>query len=239
MFAHKLNEKVSPRTYLGWFLLSFLAGNVNAGGFLSAQKFVSHVTGFATLSGISLAKGSLLEAIGLLTIPAYFLVGVMICAYLTERQSSQVRHGQRFAPVMGMVSIIMAFVAIAGQLGLFGPFGVSDSLGHDYILLALLCGSCGLQNAAITAASGHTIRTTHLTGLTTDLGLGLVRAEIHYSSAEQRQADRFANFLRIFTIAAFTLGSALGALLYVRFGYLGFLLPAALALYATWVSRAG
>lgn len=65
MFQHKLNEQVDLKTYFDWFVLSFLAGNFNAGGYISCNRFVSHVTGFATLSGISLEQGSFFEALGM------------------------------------------------------------------------------------------------------------------------------------------------------------------------------
>jgi uncharacterized membrane protein YoaK (UPF0700 family) len=232
MFNHKLEETASLKTYVDWFILSFLGGNLNTGGFLSCGRFVSHVTGFATLAGTSLSKGSLLETIGILTIPGYFLVGVMISGYLTEKKKAVDVHGQKYAPVMGIVAACLAVVTLAGTLNLFGSFGEASNLGHQYFLLALLCGACGLQNAAITSASGSTVRTTHLTGLTTDLGLGLVRAEIHYSSPSTRSVDRRANLLRLGSIVSFTLGSFVGAFFYLRFQYLGFALPTIIATYA-------
>jgi uncharacterized membrane protein YoaK (UPF0700 family) len=234
MFNHKLNETATFKTHADWFLLAFLAGNINTGGFLSAGRFVSHVTGFATLTGISFEKGNWLEAVGLLTIPCYFLVGVMVSGYLTEKQKSGEIHGQKYAPVLTTVALLLLLAAIGGTANFFGGFGIASNFSHDYILLALLCGACGLQNAAITSASGSTVRTTHLTGLTTDLGLGLIRAEVHYSTPSVRAIDRKANLLRFGTILAFFLGSLIGAYFYARFQYLGFLLPMCLALYAAF-----
>lgn len=234
MFNHKLNEKASFKTYADWFLLAFLAGNVNTGGFLSAGRFVSHVTGFATLTGISFERGHLLEAFGLMSIPGYFLAGVMVSGFLTEKQKSTDVHGQKYAPVMGIVALLLAVVTLAGILNFIGDFGAPENFGHDYFLLALLCGACGLQNAAITSASGSTVRTSHLTGLFTDLGLGLIRAEVHHVNPERRATDRKANLLRLGTILSFFLGSLSGAFAYSNFHYLGFLLPTLLALYAAF-----
>ena len=234
MFNHKLNETATFKTYADWFLLAFLGGNINAGGFLAAGRFVSHVTGFATLTGVSFEKGNFLEAVGLMSIPGYFLAGVMVSGYCTEKRRAVDIHGQKYAPVMWVVAILLALVTVGGAANFFGGFGVAANLGPDYFLLALLCWACGLQNAAITSASGSTVRTTHLTGLTTDLGLGIIRAEVHYASQEGRAADRKANLLRISTIISFFLGSLLGAFSYTRFHYLGFLLPMNLAIYAAF-----
>jgi uncharacterized membrane protein YoaK (UPF0700 family) len=239
MFSHKLNENASFKTYADWFVLSFLAGNINAGGFLACGRFVSHVTGFATLAGISLKDGSLLETIGILSIPGYFLVGVMTSGYLTEKHRAIESHGQRYAPVLWLVAACMAAATAGGVANFFGQFGEPANLAHDYFLLALLCGACGLQNAAITSASGSTVRTTHLTGLTTDLGLGIIRAEVHHSRPEQRELERKANLLRLGTIGSFMIGSFGGALFYSHFHYLGFLLPMAIAIYASFVASRG
>ena len=56
--------------------------------------------------------------------------------------------------------------ACLGYFHFFGEFGEEVRLKRDYFFLALLCAASGLQNAAITTASGATVRTTHLTGLT-------------------------------------------------------------------------
>jgi uncharacterized membrane protein YoaK (UPF0700 family) len=189
------------------------------------------VTGFATLAGISLGRGQVLETLGILSIPFYFLTGVMVSGYLTEKTRAPKLKEGRYGNVMALVALCLAAVAGLGYLHMFGEFDAPANLKHDYFLLALLCAACGLQNAAITSASGSTVRTTHLTGLTTDLGLGIIRAEIHHISPELRTAERKANWLRIGTIAAFTLGSIVGALFYLRFQYLGFLFPMMIAIY--------
>ncbi|MBC7420404.1 MAG: DUF1275 domain-containing protein [Bdellovibrio sp.] len=238
MFEHKLNEQVNLKTYFDWFILSFLAGNINAGGYLACSRFVSHVTGFATLSGISLEQGSWVDAFGTLAIPLFFLVGVIVSGYLTEKKYANKVHGQKYAPVMGLVAILVGFVAIGGSyFELFGKFGDVANIKHDFFLLACLCGACGLQNAAISSASGATVRTTHLTGLTTDLGLGIVRAEIHNLSDSQKSIERRANLLRVATIFSFTLGSLIAAFIYSRFKYQGFFVPMFIAIYLAYVAR--
>lgn len=234
MFQHKITEQAEMRTYLDWFLMAFLAGYINAGGFLSCARFVSHITGFATLSGISFAHMDFLEAIGALVIPLFFLGGVMVSGFLTERNITTEKRGLKYAPVMRYVGLILICVSFAGYFNFFGPFGTPAEIEHDFILLALLCAACGLQNAAITSASGATVRTTHLTGLMTDLGLGIIRAEVHKLSPENRVHERRANIVRVATIVSFTLGSVVGAILFVKLKYLGFLPASLLAFYFWW-----
>ena len=205
---------------------------MNAGGFLACNRFVSHVTGFATLFGIDLARGKLDQAIGILSVPVYFLLGAVVSALLVDRQYQSGRR-PHYAIVMAMVCTCLLIAAIGGHLGIFNQFGGDLKLRSDYLLLALLCMASGLQNATITSATGSRIRTTHLTGLTTDLGLGLVRSMNTKLPMGQRQNEARINQLRIWTWFSFAMGSAISAVLYLRVGYLGFLLPASLALYAT------
>ena len=237
MFKHHIHT-VSKRSSIDWFLLAFLAGNVNTGGYLACQRFVTHVTGFSTLSGIEFAKGRWDGAIGILSVPLFFLLGVMISAYHIDR-----RHHRglrpRYAMVMGLVAICLLAATFAGYFGFFGTFGEVSHLKNDYFLLALLCTASGLQNAAISTASGATIRTTHLTGVTTDLGIGIVRSYFTYEgeTAEHHRQEIRANYLRVGTIFSFMVGSAVGATLFVRYQYLGFLLPMSVACYAMVVAH--
>lgn len=235
MFKHKISEQVSFKTYVDWFLLSFLAGSVNAGGYLACHRFVSHVTGFATLAGVDAGSGRIEDAISILTVPVYFLFGVMVSAYFVDRRVHEGKR-PRYALVMGCVFFCLLAAGIGGWLGWFGGFGAEINLEVDYYLLALLCGASGLQNAALTSASGATIRTTHLTGITTDLGIGLIRAAALPGGDPRKRQELKANLLRVGTIGSFMTGSGIGALGFLRVGYWGFLLPAAIALYATVIA---
>lgn len=235
MLTHRFSTNVTFDTVFEWFLLTFLAGSVNAGGLLACGRFVSHVTGFATLAGVDSAHGWFGHSIATLTIPAFFLGGVIVSAYLTEMAGPKNR-GTRFALVMFLVATCLALAGLGGIFDLFGKFGTPAVLNNDYVLLALLCAACGLQNAAITSVSGATVRTTHLTGLTTDLGIGIVRAEVCDVSENEKRIERKANLLRLGTLVAFFLGSTAGAVLYLRAGYFGFFFPMAIAIYAAYAA---
>jgi uncharacterized membrane protein YoaK (UPF0700 family) len=238
MFAHSLSKGATRTAVFHWFLLAFLSGSVNVGGYLACNRFVTHMTGFATLFGMHAGEGRWDAAVGIISIPAFFLLGVMISAYLIDRPFR--RGGNpHYTLVMLLVTVCLASAALLGYFGYFGSFGEEVRLKRDYFFLALLCAASGLQNAAITTASGATVRTTHLTGLTTDLGIGIVRGWSVPSTPEGRvhaelewQWTRF----RLGTWGSFAMGGAVGAVIYMSYQYLGFLMPAALAFYAMCVS---
>ncbi len=97
--------------------------------------------------------------------------------------------------------------------------------------MVLLCLASGLQNALIVHASGVVVRTTHLTGVTTDLAMGLVRLLFAEEDQRHERHGRLANMARFGIIGGFVLGSAISAFLFLRADYWGFLLPACTSLF--------
>jgi uncharacterized membrane protein YoaK (UPF0700 family) len=237
MFTHHSGRlaEVTPRVLFHWFLLSFMAGNINAGGFLACGRFITHVTGSATLVGTELAYGKIGAGIGMLAVPIFFLFGVMISAYCID-QRLNTGERPRYPLVMGLVAGCLILVSLGGYLQLFGEFGEMVHLRKEILFMAVLSVASGLMNAAITTSSGAFVRITHLTGITTDLGIGIMRVFAMDPSHPGYRTEKMANFYRAGNFASFTVGAFFGATLFLRVTYLGFLLPAALALYAMWLA---
>ncbi|MBS1962326.1 MAG: DUF1275 domain-containing protein [Bdellovibrionales bacterium] len=233
MFTHHRGRlgDITPRVLFHWFLLSFMAGSINAGGFLACGRFVTHVTGTSTMVGIDFANGNYASGFGMLAIPLFFLFGVMVSAYLVDRRLTEGRSPQ-YPLVMGLVAGCLLFVSLRGHGNFFGNFGEMAHLRKELLFMALLSIASGLTNAAITTSTGAFVRITHLTGITTDLGIGLVRVLNMAPSDADYRTERIANICRAGNFLFFTAGAIVGALLFVRVDYLGFLLPTALALYA-------
>jgi len=233
MFNHRFDQNANKVVVFHWFLLSFSGGCINAGGFLATGRFVSHVTGFATLFGVDLTNNQVEAAFGILSVPFFFLLGAFVAGLLIDRPIYQGKK-PHVDWVMGLSAICLFLAAGGAELLQFGLFGVTIGLKQSYALLVLLCLASGLQNAAITSSSGRSVRTTHLTGLTTDLGLGLARVFTFSLKEKSLQAERRANYLRIGSIFAFIMGSAIGAWIFIKLGYRGFILPALISTYAAW-----
>lgn len=237
MFEYRIEDKPSRTVIAHWFLMSFNAGCINAGGFLATGRFVSHVTGFATLFGVDLAERKYEAALGILSVPLFFLLGSFIAGMLIDRPIFQ-KKKPHFDYVMALSALCLLLTGTIGEFTQAGVFiGGATKLKQAYTLLVLLCLACGLQNGALTTSTGRNVRTTHLTGLLTDLGLGLARL-LSFRARDKRLVQEVeAEWLRAGSIAAFVLGSAAGALFFSRLGYHGFLLPAAIAAYAAWHGR--
>ena len=205
--------------------MAFQAGLLNMGGFLACHRFVSHVTGFGTYFGHEISKAKYAPALGMLAVPLFFLFGAMLSGHLVDIRLKTHRK-PRYYLAFGIIFFLILTVCLGGFFGQFGEFGESLDRPRDFLLLAILCLVCGIQNGTITSVSRSVIRTTHLTGITTDLGLGIVRF-LHRENLQGPIDDEVkANLMRVGIILFFGLGSVVGALAFTRFGYGGFLLPA-------------
>lgn len=213
-----------PSNRFTWALLAFQGGYVNAGGLLCLHIFVSHVTGFSTLFSKELISQSYMKSIYFLAVPFFFLLGAFFSSIFTEVRKSR-NQSPIYIQILLTISFIFFLVAGLGQGGYFGHFGEPFENLNDFFLLSLLALSCGAQNAIITHYSGTIIRTTHLTGITTDLGIGLAKYFFSKDEVEGRM-----NKLRIDLIVSFIIGSLMGVVFFPKLKFLGFVVPAFLSL---------
>lgn len=238
MFSLTSNTPASslkPMNFVLWFVLAFQAGTINVGGFLSAQRFVTHVTGFATHFAVDLASSKYIDAASMLMVPFFFLLGCMTSALLIDRRKFLRQTPHYTASFIG-TSLAFFTITLFGWLGLLGPFGTPSSSLVSFFLLSLLAFLSGLQNSMITLSSGLLVRTTHLTGITTDLGVGLIRMFYPYKTSDPRIVELKMNLLRIGTIMAFIFGSILGGIIFYRWQFFGFLLPTIISGVLAYVS---
>ncbi len=212
---------LSRKNFLLVSTLALQAGAINIGGYLAAHRFVSHTTGFATLFGSDLASGRWVSGFGLLSVPLFFLLGSAFSALLVDIRLSQ---GLRphYPLLFFLVSLMMYGVSLFGSFGFLGGFGSPANIYSDYALLASLCLSAGMQNAAITSASGSSVRTTHLTGATTDIGISLTRMFFGFGKSLEEKASLY---FRLNVLFSFILGSAIFAFVFSKLEYWGFLGP--------------
>jgi uncharacterized membrane protein YoaK (UPF0700 family) len=124
-------------------------------------------------------------------------------------QDNTLRLGRRYGVVLTIESVLL-FVAIF----LFKQQQIAGAL--------LAAMACGLQNAMATTFSGSVVRTTHLSGMFTDLGIGLG----HFVRGMALPTRRLA--LSALIISSFFTGSVIGAWLFRHLGYDALAVPATL-----------
>ena len=212
-----------PNTLI-WCVMAFHAGLLNVGGLLSCQTVVSHVTGFIALAAIEVNASNLAHAFDFLTIIISFMFGSIISGTLVD---SQLRKNKmpRYYLVFGLIFLLTLFILLAGQSNLFGPF--NSNVGHigTYVLALMISLICGIQNGMVTLVSKSVVRTTHITGLVTDLGIGLSRVVL-LKDLKSAEDEHQAIKMRITIILAFFLGSLVAVPVFKQEQYLGFMVPA-------------
>ncbi len=217
-WMHRLtgrDRSTAANLQLGW-VLTFVAGAVNAGGFLAVGRYTSHMTGIVSAVADDLALGFSGLALAGAVAVASFVLGAMCTAWLSNAARRSGLHSEYAAPLMLEAVLLL----------LFGLMGASLHLATDVVLPAtvlLLCFIMGLQNAVITKVSKAQIRTTHVTGLLTDLGIELGRLlywnRAPLGAALQVRADHERLRIHASLLACFFGGAVLGALAFKHLGY--------------------
>ena len=198
-------------------LLAFNAGAVNAGGLLVVHMYTSHMSGFASQVADGLVLGHVPLVLGALGALLAFIAGAATTAVIVHWAQ---RHHLRSAfaiPLMLEAALLLVF-GLLGAITLTWPTPFAVPL--TVLLLSYIM---GLQNALSSAMSHGKMRTTHMTGHVTDLGLELGRLfyrNHRLTPPEQRvRANRVA--LRFYggLLGMFVVGGIVGA---AGFKYIGF-----------------
>ncbi|MZR63145.1 YoaK family protein [Alcanivorax sp. DP30] len=201
--------RLPPWVEVGAFLLAFLAGSVNAVGLLGfSHQSVSHLTGSSSLLGLALADLDLRNALHLLLTLLSFLAGAALSGLLIT--STALKLGRHYGFSLLIEATLLTFAMVSLQQG--SDFG---------IYLASM--ACGLQNAMVTTYSGSIIRTTHLSGIFTDLGIMLG----NWLRGIPLDSRRLLLFLLL--ISGFICGGIVGTVLFRWLHFVALTLPATLA----------
>lgn len=228
---HHPEEIFSRRHVPSWLMLSFSSGCTNAIAFMACQRFVTHITGTVTQAGVQVAHLDIVLDFALVVV--CFIVGAMTAAAMINGRAHRGRRPLYTLPMV-VVGMTTAAVALAGHAGLLGEFGGAVDEAGDFVLLSMLSFASGLQNAAVATGTGLLVRTTHLTGPATDLGMHIVDL-VYTKGAERLSAKRHA-LLRAGKILAFATGAVAGVMLARSVSFLGFLVPAGIVFAATALS---
>ncbi len=210
-----------PRwVWIGAWTLAFAAGFVNVVGLLGFQhQAITHLTGTASLLGAALADGDAAAILHLAASIGAFVAGCMLSGFII--QDSTLRLGRRYGVALLLESALLcAAVPLLERGQAWGMYAAA--------------GACGLQNAMVSAYSGAAIRTTHLSGMFTDLGIFLGHA-LRGLPVDPRRLR-----LCLLVISGFLSGGMGGAIAFRRLGYPALLLPAAIAMAAAlayWLFR--
>jgi uncharacterized membrane protein YoaK (UPF0700 family) len=203
-------SKLPKWVELGSFILALVAGLVNSIGLLGFKhESVSHLSGTATLLGTGAINSNISDTFHLALVLLSFLVGSAISGYFLNGGSLKL--GRKYS---GLLTLEAVFIFISIY------FLSKGSVNGHYLASA----ACGLQNALATTYSGAVIRTTHVTGIFTDLGI-MLGSKLRGGSFDKRKALLF-----LLIIVGFIVGGVLGAYSFSILKFNALLIPASICL---------
>lgn len=203
MFRHKGTTRTLKHNLKIASILSFVAGMVNVAGFLSIQRLTTNITGHFAFLIDEVFKLNFINGFTFFLYIFFFFTGSFFSNLLVEILHKKNSDKEYIIPVV-LESLILLSVALFGQLLIEH---------HPNVLAILLLFAMGMQNSLVTTLSNSAVRTTHLTGLFTDLGIELSQL-FFYTHKEQRQKLFSSIKLRLTIICFFFIGGLTGGILY-------------------------
>lgn len=197
------------------FIMAFSAGIINVVGLIGfGRETVSHLTGNTSLLAQEIAKGSVSGALHYLLVILSFFAGAVVSGMIIR--DSELLLGRRYSVVLVLIAILLVsavpLLDAQAQVGMYAA-----------------AAACGLQNAMVTTYSGATIRTAHLTGMFTDLGI-FIGHRLRGLAVDARRIR-----ISLSVISGFLCGGIAGALLYSSMRNRAMYVPAGISLAAAAV----
>jgi uncharacterized membrane protein YoaK (UPF0700 family) len=209
--------------------LCVVAGATNAGGFLAVGQYTSHMSGILSSVADNVVLGQLQLAAAGVALLAAFISGSMTTAWIVNWSQRRQMRSAFARPLLVEAALLLIF-------GIFGAAVNSFASLFVPLTVLLLCFIMGLQNAVITKVSHAEIRTTHVTGLLTDMGIEL--GKFFYFNrlpfSQKVLANRSKMRIHALLVGSFFAGALIGAYGFKVYGYVSTVPLAILLMVVTW-----
>jgi len=208
MFRHQGKSRTLKHNLRIATILSFVAGIVNVTGFLEFKQLTTNVTGHFALFINDVAEFNVWKGTIYFLYIFSFLLGSFVSSFLIEKYRDNKKLNVFVFPTFIECLLLLSIPIIANA-----TFNFSTD-----VLVCTLLFAMGLQNSFVTKISDAIVRTTHLTGLFTDLGIEL--SQLFFPKAHPHQNKIKATIkLRIYIISFFFFGGLVGGFIYSRLGW--------------------
>lgn len=219
MFRHTGKNRTFIHNLKLASLLSLVAGIVNVTGFFSVQTLTTNVTGHFAYFADEMVKHSFNTSLIYLFYIVSFLLGAFVSSMLVE---TMIRKSARTIYIIPVAVEIAILISIA-------LLNHATIIQNGQIISCCLLFAMGLQNALVTSISNSVVRTTHLTGLFTDLGIELSQLFFYRKEGQSKHIWTSVR-LRLAIISFFFIGCVGGGYGYFYIGMYTLLFAALLLL---------
>ena len=203
MFRHQGKSRTLEHNLRIATVLSFVAGIVNVTGFLAFNQLTTNVTGHFALFIYDVANFEFWKGTIYFLYIFSFLIGSFLSSLLIEKYKENKRLNVFVIPTI-LESMILISIGVLSNLLI---------IESANLIICLLLFAMGLQNSFVTKISNAVVRTTHLTGLFTDLGIDI--SQLFFKKLQSQREKLKSNIkLRIFIISFFFAGGLVGGFFY-------------------------
>lgn len=157
------SRTISDNIRLG-SLTAFTSGMVNIASLLIFFSFSSNITGHYAILAAEIVKGNTYQIVVVLGWILMFFIGSFVSNQMVINFNKKSTYLAHSLPIL--LEIICLIV-----VGYYGQFFYRETLFETEFLLMVMLFAMGLQNGLTASISNFTVKTTHLTGLTTDLAI--------------------------------------------------------------------
>ncbi len=211
-------SKLPSWFWCGTWFLAFVAGIINVIGLLGFNhQTVSHLTGNSSILAAAIATGDISAALHFAMVIGSFMIGAIFSGFVIQNNAFRLDHSYG---ITLLTEALLLYLAV--------PLLQHESVYGIYCL----AGACGLQNAMVSTSSRTVVRTTHVSGMFTDLGIFLGHA-LRGLPVDPRRIQ-----MCFLVISAFLCGGVTGAILFRKLSYSAVYIPAGITTFAAIICTA-
>jgi uncharacterized membrane protein YoaK (UPF0700 family) len=177
-------------------LTSFTAGMVNVASFMIFFSFTSNVTGYYAILAAEIAKGNVYQVAVVFIWIFLFMLGSFTSNLII------INVGKRKTYLAHALPVFLELICIA-SVGIYGDYFYQETLSETEVMLALLLYAMGIQNGFTASISNFAVKTTHLTGTTTDLGIlfSMFTQKVYRQTKTLRDKAKLLSYIVCFYIS--------------------------------------
>lgn len=183
-------------------LTAFLAGTINVTSLMIFFAFTSNVTGHYAILASEIVNGNFFQALVVFGWIFLFFIGSFLANLIVINFNKKNTYLAHAIPLL-LEMLCILFV------GFYGDFFYRNTLQETELLVGVLLLSMGLQNGLTASISNFQIKTTHLTGATTDMAILCAmfsQQEYRQKTALVHKAKLLASIFISYIIGAVTAG---------------------------------
>jgi len=197
------------------------SGMVNVASVMAFFAYTTNITGHVAVLAEEISKGHWHQVFIVGVWLFLFFIGGFLSSSIVINLNKYSAYYAHALPIF-IEMLCLLFVAV------YGHYFYHETLAETEYLIGLLLFSMGLQNGLTSSVSNFTVKTTHLTGLLTDLSVSISM----FLKPDLRKNKVLVMKIKLLsTVAVFyLLGGVLGGLIFLKINFLVFYFVAAILL---------